>query len=202
MGCAICGLGRGHPRQQSCGSAANYPQYELVIDNELAMQKGVSIKKAMDNLDILIGSTYEQGFIRFGNFFKVYTQAAPEFRRMPSDLLKLYVKNDRDEMVPYSAFMTMQQDAGAQRDHPLQPVQLVGHPRRAGQGVHQRRRHQGGEGGGGRDPAPRLRHRVGRASRSTRPRGATRPSTSSWSCSRSCTWCWPRSTRASSFRSR
>ncbi|MFT7381766.1 MAG: HAE1 family hydrophobic/amphiphilic exporter-1, partial [Roseivirga sp.] len=36
--------------------AANYPQYELEIDNELAMQKGVSIGKAMENLNILIGS--------------------------------------------------------------------------------------------------------------------------------------------------
>jgi len=92
--------------------AANYPQYELLIDNELAMQKGVSIKDAMDNLDILIGSTYEQGFIRFGNFFKVYTQAAPEFRRLPSDVMKLYVKSDRGEMVPYSAFMKLRKTQG------------------------------------------------------------------------------------------
>lgn len=92
--------------------AANYPQYELVIDNELAMQKGVSIKKAMENLDILIGSTYEQGFIRFGNFFKVYVQASPEFRRFPSDLLDYYVKNDKGDMVPYSAFMTMKKTQG------------------------------------------------------------------------------------------
>lgn len=92
--------------------AADYPQYELVIDNELAMQKGVSIKAAMDNLDILIGSTYEQGFIRFGNFFKVYTQAAPEFRRLPSDVLKLSVKNEHGEMVPYSAFMTLKKTQG------------------------------------------------------------------------------------------
>ena len=92
--------------------AANYPQYELVIDNQLAMQKGVSIKAAMDNLDILIGSTYEQGFIRFGNYFKVYTQAAPEFRRLPSDVLKLYVKNATGEMVPYSAFMTLKKTQG------------------------------------------------------------------------------------------
>jgi len=92
--------------------AANYPQYELVIDNELAMQKGVSIKNAMGNLDILVGSTYEQGFIRFGNFFKVYTQAAPEFRRLPTDVLKLYVKNDHGEMVPYSAFMTLKKTQG------------------------------------------------------------------------------------------
>lgn len=92
--------------------AANYPQYELIIDNELAMQKGVSIGKAMENLDILIGSTYEQGFIRFGMFFKVYTQSAPEYRKLPSDILNLFIKNDRDEMVPYSAFMKMVKTQG------------------------------------------------------------------------------------------
>lgn len=85
--------------------AANYPQYKLEIDNQVAMQKGVSIGKAMENLNILIGSTYEQGFIRFGRFFKVYTQAAPEYRRYPSDLQNLFVKNEKGEMVPYSSFM-------------------------------------------------------------------------------------------------
>ncbi|MGN6438253.1 MAG: efflux RND transporter permease subunit [Agriterribacter sp.] len=85
--------------------SANYPQYELQIDNQAAMQKGVSIGKAMDNLSILIGSTYELGFIRFGTFLKVFVQASPEYRRLPDDLMKLYVKNNRDEMVPYSAFM-------------------------------------------------------------------------------------------------
>ena len=92
--------------------AANYPQYELIIDNKLAMQKGVSIEKAMNNLDIMIGSTYEQGFIRFNNFFKVYAQALPEFRRFPTDVLNYYVKNDKGEMVPYSAFMTMEKKQG------------------------------------------------------------------------------------------
>ena len=92
--------------------AANYPQYELDIDNKLAMQKGVSIDKAMNNLDIMIGSTYEQGFIRFNNFFKVYAQALPEFRRFPTDVLNYYVKNEKGEMVPYSAFMTIKKKLG------------------------------------------------------------------------------------------
>jgi HAE1 family hydrophobic/amphiphilic exporter-1 len=92
--------------------AANYPQYELEIDNELAMQKGVSIGRAMENLNILIGSTYEQGFIRFGRFFKVYVQSDPKFRRLPSDVMKLYVKNDHGEMVPYSSFMKMVKKQG------------------------------------------------------------------------------------------
>ena len=92
--------------------AANYPQYELEIDNNLAMQKGVSIGKAMDNLNIMIGSTYEQGFIKFNQFFKVYVQSDPSFRRLPSDLLKLFVKNDAGEMVPYSSFMTLKKGQG------------------------------------------------------------------------------------------
>lgn len=92
--------------------AANYPQYELQFDNNAAMQKGVSIGKAMENLNILIGSTYEQGFIRFGQFFKVYVQSSPEFRSLPTDILNLYVKNDRDEMVPYSAIMTFKKTQG------------------------------------------------------------------------------------------
>lgn len=92
--------------------SANYPQYELEIDNKAAMQKGVSIGKAMDNLSILIGSSYELGFIKFGNFFKVYVQAAPEYRKLPSDLMQLYVKNNRDEMVPYSAFMKIKKSQG------------------------------------------------------------------------------------------
>lgn len=92
--------------------AANYPQYEIEIDNEKAMQKGVSIGDAMENLNILIGSTYEQGFTRFNTFFKVYTQSAPEYRRMPSDLLKLFVKNEEGEMVPYSSFINLKKTQG------------------------------------------------------------------------------------------
>jgi HAE1 family hydrophobic/amphiphilic exporter-1 len=66
----------------------------------------------MDNLSILIGSTYELGFIRFGNFFKVYVQSAPEYRQLPEDVLKLYIKYNRDEMVPYSSFMKIKKTQG------------------------------------------------------------------------------------------
>ncbi len=92
--------------------AADYPQYEIVIDNDIAMQKGVSIRKAMDNLSIVVGSTWEQGFVRFGQFYKVYVQAKPEFRRFPQDLESLFVKNDQGEMVPYSAFMRIEKTQG------------------------------------------------------------------------------------------
>lgn len=93
--------------------SANYPQYEIEIDNELAMQKGVSIGNAMNTLSIFVGSTYELGFIKYQRFFKVFVQAAPEFRRLPTDIMNLYVKNNKDEMVPFSSFMRIKKMQGA-----------------------------------------------------------------------------------------
>ena len=93
--------------------SANYPQYELKIDNELAMQKGVSIGNAMNTLSIMVGSTYELGFIKYQRFFKVFVQASPEYRRLPEDILNMWAKNDKGEMVPFSAFMKIVKTQGA-----------------------------------------------------------------------------------------
>jgi HAE1 family hydrophobic/amphiphilic exporter-1 len=105
--------------------AADYPQKELVINDDILYQKGLTKAKVLDNLNIQIGSTYEQGFIRFNQFYKVYVQSVPEARRLPQDLKGMFIKNEREieiknertglmekvrvegEMVPYSAFMSM-----------------------------------------------------------------------------------------------
>ncbi len=92
---------------------ANYPQYDIKIDNQSAMQKGVSINTAMTNLEVLNAGSYEQGFIKFGRYFKVFTQAAPEYRKNLDDLKTLFVKNEEGEMVPYSSFMTLEETKGA-----------------------------------------------------------------------------------------
>ena len=92
--------------------SASFPQYILDIDNDLAQQKGVSIENAMNTLSILIGSTYETNFIKYDRQYKVIVQASPEYRALPKDIMKLYVKNDKDEMVPFSAFMTMRKVYG------------------------------------------------------------------------------------------
>ncbi len=93
--------------------SANYPQYEIEIDNQAAMQKGVSIGNAMNTLSIFVGSTYELGFIKYQRFFKVFVQAASEYRRIPSDIMNLYVKSDHGDMVPFSAFMKIKKKQGA-----------------------------------------------------------------------------------------
>lgn len=92
--------------------SASFPQYMMKVDNAMAEQKGVSVGKALDNLSTLIGSNYETGFIRFDRPYKVIVQAGAQYRALPQDLLKLYTKNDKDQMVPYSDFMQLQKVYG------------------------------------------------------------------------------------------
>jgi len=92
--------------------SASFPQYMLRVDNDIAQQKGVTIDNAMNTLSTLVGSNYETNFIKFDRQYKVMVQALPQYRALPEDILKLYVKNDRDEMVPYSAFMRMEKVYG------------------------------------------------------------------------------------------
>ncbi|MFD2865595.1 efflux RND transporter permease subunit [Mucilaginibacter antarcticus] len=87
--------------------SASFPQYMLRIDNDIAQQKGVTIDNAMSTLSTLVGSNYETNFIKYDRQYKIMVQALPQYRALPEDILKLYVKNDRDEMVPFSAFMKM-----------------------------------------------------------------------------------------------
>lgn len=92
--------------------SASFPQYMLIIDNDIAQQKGVTIDNAMNTLSTLVGSNYETNFIRYDRQYKVMVQALPQYRALPEDILKLYVKNDKDEMVPFSSFMHMEKVYG------------------------------------------------------------------------------------------
>lgn len=91
---------------------ASFPQYTLHIDIDKAAQKGVTINNAMGSLQTLLGSEYATNFIRFGQMYKVMVQASPEYRAKPEDLLNLYAKNDKGEMVSLSAFVTMEKTYG------------------------------------------------------------------------------------------
>ena len=92
--------------------SASFPQYMMKIDNDIAQQKGVTIENAMNTLSTLLGSNYETSFIQYGRQYKVIVQTSPEYRALPEDVLKLYVKNNRDEMVPFSAFLKMEKVYG------------------------------------------------------------------------------------------
>lgn len=93
----------------------NFPQYLLKIDYDKATQLGVTVKNSMDALQTMVGSFYASNFIRFGQMYKVMVQTSPSFRSQPQDILKLYVKNDRDEMIPVSSFMTLERTFGPEQ---------------------------------------------------------------------------------------
>lgn len=92
--------------------SASFPQYMMRVDNDIAQQKGVTLDNAMNTLSTLVGSNYEISFIKYDRQYKVIVQTSPEYRALPEDIMKLYVKNNRDEMVPFSAFMHMEKVYG------------------------------------------------------------------------------------------
>lgn len=91
---------------------ASYPQYMLRVDVDKAAQKGVTINDAMGTLQTLLGSEYATNFIKYGQMYKVMVQALPEYRAKPEDILKLYVKNADNEMVPLSSFVSIERTYG------------------------------------------------------------------------------------------
>ncbi len=94
---------------------ASFPQYMIHVDQDMAAKKGVTVDNAMNTLQTLLGSFYATNFIRFGQMYKVMVQAYPEYRAKPEDILKLYVKNDRGEMVPYSTFIKLERVYGPEQ---------------------------------------------------------------------------------------
>ncbi|MCX8143866.1 MAG: efflux RND transporter permease subunit [Bacteroidia bacterium] len=113
--------------------SANYPQYEIIIDNNVAMQKGVTINDIMNTLSIYIGSTYELGFIKYQWYFKVFVQAHPKYRSIPTDLNDIYIKNKYDKMVPLSSLVKIRkyQDANEINRYNLYPTASIrGEPAR------------------------------------------------------------------------
>jgi HAE1 family hydrophobic/amphiphilic exporter-1 len=93
----------------------NFPQYLIHVDQDMAAKKGVTVDKAMSTLQTLMGSYYATNFIKYGQLYKVMLQAYPEYRSKPEDILNLYVKNDKGEMVPYSTFITLERVLGPEQ---------------------------------------------------------------------------------------
>jgi HAE1 family hydrophobic/amphiphilic exporter-1 len=94
---------------------ASFPQLLLHIDGDKAAQKGVTADNAMSTLQTLIGSEYATNFIRFAQMYKVMVQALPEYRAQPEDLMRLTIKNDAGEMVPFSAFLRVEKVYGPEQ---------------------------------------------------------------------------------------
>lgn len=93
----------------------SFPQYLIKVDYDQAAKKGISVENAMNTLQTLMGSFYATNFIRYGQMYKVMVQAGPNYREKPEDVLKLFIKNDAGEMLPFSAFITMERVYGPEQ---------------------------------------------------------------------------------------
>ena len=90
----------------------NVPQLYANIDRTKAKQMGVSLSDVYDTMQTYLGSLYVNDFNRFGRTFQVIVQADAPFRGRPEDIGNLKVRNNRGEMVPLAALMTVEPTFG------------------------------------------------------------------------------------------
>ncbi len=105
------------------------PQFKLDIDDVRAGALGVSPAEINSVLATAWGSSYVNDFIENGRVKKVFLQAAAEHRMLPEDIARWHVKNNRGEMVPFSAFSSSHWQYGSprmERYNGIPSVQIMG----------------------------------------------------------------------------
>jgi multidrug efflux pump subunit AcrB len=172
------------------------PQLYLDIDRTKAQMLGVAAPEIFAALQIYIGSVYVNDFNLFGRTFRVMAQAAGPNRREPRDVLDIRVRNASGGTVPLASFTTVRDIAGPYRvpRYNLYPAAEVDGVAARGYSPSRSWRSWRSK------PCPRVSATNGRHS----PFRNCAPATPRClrSCWRwfSCSWCWPRSSKASRCR--
>ncbi len=91
------------------------PQFKLEIDDVRAGTLGVPLADANSILATAWGGSYVNDFIQNDRVKKVYLQGAAPSRMLPDDIGTWYVRNNKGEMVPFSAFATARWQYGSPR---------------------------------------------------------------------------------------
>ncbi|PQJ68267.1 efflux RND transporter permease subunit [Photobacterium angustum] len=82
------------------------PMYQINIDQAKIRALGIDIQSVNQVLGTAWGSSYVNDFIDRGRVKKVFVQGDAQYRMKPTDLDTWYVRNNKGEMVPFSAFAT------------------------------------------------------------------------------------------------
>jgi HAE1 family hydrophobic/amphiphilic exporter-1 len=80
------------------------PEYRVNVDWEKAGAMGVNINAIHNTIASSFGSAYVNDFIQGGRVKRVFIQNDAPFRMLPTDLKKLYVRNNAGNMAPFSSF--------------------------------------------------------------------------------------------------
>ncbi len=79
-------------------------EYHLDVDWDKAGALGIPITVIHNTIAAAFGSAYVNDFIQAGRVKKVYAQFDAPYRMLPKDLQKVYVRNNKGKMVPFSSF--------------------------------------------------------------------------------------------------
>ena len=82
------------------------PQYKVNVNYDAAAAMGVAPSVINSVLGTAWGSSYINDFMDRGRIKKVYMQGQADSRTTPEDINKWYVRNNANQMIPFSAFAT------------------------------------------------------------------------------------------------
>jgi HAE1 family hydrophobic/amphiphilic exporter-1 len=91
------------------------PEFRVDVDWEKAGALGLPINSIHNTISAAFGSAYVNNFIQAGRVKRVYVQADAPFRKLPTDLDKLYVRNLAGKMVPFASFASTRWTTGSPR---------------------------------------------------------------------------------------
>ncbi|NUY82189.1 efflux RND transporter permease subunit [Flavobacterium sp. MAH-1] len=91
---------------------ADFPQYDMQIDDVKAEQLGVSVKDITQTMQAYFGSAQASDFNRFGKYYRVMVQADKDSRNEISSLDGIFVKNRTGEMVPIKTLVKLERVYG------------------------------------------------------------------------------------------
>ncbi len=90
------------------------PMFYIEFNREKINALGVSLADVFSTMKTFLGSVYINDFTKFGKVYRVFAQAKTEFRSDRSDISKLFVRNNKNEMVPLSAVISVTEIKGPQ----------------------------------------------------------------------------------------
>ncbi len=107
------------------------PEYRIDVDWGKAGALGVPITAIHNTISAAFGSAYINDFIQGGRVKRVYAQADAPYRMLPSDLEKLYVRNNTGKMVPFSSIASGHWTSGSpklERFNGFPSINIQGEP--------------------------------------------------------------------------
>jgi multidrug efflux pump len=85
---------------------ASSQQMRVDVDREKAETLGVPVQDVYGTLQTMFGSLYVSQFIKSSRLWQVILQAEPQYRLVPEDLGRLYVRNRDNRMLPLSSVVS------------------------------------------------------------------------------------------------